>query len=151
MVPNWRLVPGPGWNRTGSMATGFTPSKIRTALNPWFFGWFHKFINSELWLQLSIWVLIVSQYNIYLKDAVLDAVSPRSLQFAFRSLFGELLGKNGRIYLLFEATQRLVTGSHIGEWVAQEHVKLHLLCIYYIVIWLELKCLIGAKVLSSRK
>jgi len=52
------------------------------------------FTNSELWLQLTIPVFIVSQYNIYLKDAVIDALSPPILQVAMRSLFIELLCNN---------------------------------------------------------
>jgi len=32
--------------------------------------------NSELWLPLSKRIAIVSQYDIYVKDAVLDALSP---------------------------------------------------------------------------
>jgi len=35
--------------------------------------------------------MIVSQYDIYVKDAVLDALSPPILQCAIRSLFVELL------------------------------------------------------------
>jgi hypothetical protein len=74
-------IPGPGWNRTGTIAMSFTPSKNRTPPNWQFFGWFHIFANSEVWLQLSICVVIISQYDIYVKDAVLDALSPLILQF----------------------------------------------------------------------
>jgi len=59
-------VPGLGWNRTGTVQTGFTPRNNRTALNPQIFGRFHNFTNSEFWLPLTIWVLIVSQYDIFI-------------------------------------------------------------------------------------
>jgi len=52
------------------------------------------FTNPELWLQLSLSVFIVSQYNIYLKEAVIDALSPPILQVAMQSLFVELLCNN---------------------------------------------------------
>ena len=55
---------------------GCTPSKNRTKPNPRFFGWFHIFANPELWLQISLWVVIISQYDPYVEDAVLDALSP---------------------------------------------------------------------------
>jgi hypothetical protein len=51
----------------------------------------------------------------------------------------------------FTATQQIVIGSQIGEWKVKEHPKLHLLHIYHIVIGLQLKSLIGAKVLSLQK
>jgi len=38
----------------------------------------------------------------------------------------------------FTATQRILIGSQIGEWVVKEHLKLHLLHIYHIVIQLVL-------------
>jgi hypothetical protein len=41
--------------------------------------------------------------------------------------------------------------GYFGEWEVKEHLKLHNLRIYNIVIWSELKFLTGAKVLSSRK
>jgi hypothetical protein len=52
------------------------------------------FPNSELWLQLNIQLVIVSQYDIYVKDAVLDALSPPIVHFAMRSLLVELLLNN---------------------------------------------------------
>jgi len=47
--------------------------------------------NSELRLQWSIWVLIVSQFDVYVKDALLNAVSPPAVQFAIRLRSIELL------------------------------------------------------------
>ena len=49
------------------------------------------FANSELWLEASISVMIVSQCDIYVKDAVLHSLSPLALQFLFRSIVVELL------------------------------------------------------------
>jgi len=95
--------------------------------------------------------VIVSQYDIYVKDAVFDALSPPILQFAIQSLFTELLSDNAKIFVFFQATQRIVIISQIEEWEVKEHQKLHLLRIYHIVIQSELKSLIGAKVLSLRK
>jgi len=73
------LVLGASWKRTGTVARGFTPSQNRTPPNPRFFGRFPISANLELWLQFSIWVLILSQYDIYVTDAVLDALSPANL------------------------------------------------------------------------
>jgi len=116
---------------------------------PRFFGWFHIFTNSELWLQLSIWVLIVSQYDIYVKDAALDARSLAILQFAIRSAYVESLRKWPNFGHYFTANQHIVIGSKIGQWEVKEHLKLRVLRIYHIVIKSELKYLIGGKVLSS--
>jgi len=109
------------------------------------------FVNSELCLQLSIWVVIVSQYDIYVKDAVLHAVSPPVLQLAIRSLFFELLWNNAGNSAFFEATRRIVIRLHIGEWEVKEHPKLHVLHIYRIVIQSQLKYIIEAKVLTFRE
>jgi len=145
------LVPGLGWNRSGTIVKSFTPSKNPTAPNPGFFGQFHIFANSSLWLQFSIWVVNVSQYDIYIKDAVLDALWPPSLRFAIRSLFVKSLRKMLNSWCYFTATQGIVIGSQIGKWEVKEHPKLHVLCIYYIVIRSQLKYLIGAKVKSLWK
>jgi len=85
---------GPGCNRTGTVATGFTPSKNRITPNLWFFGWLHTFANPELRLQLSISVLIVPQYDIYVNDALWHSLSPPFLLFAIRSISVELLWNN---------------------------------------------------------
>jgi len=53
--------------------------------------------------------------------------------------------------VFFEATQRIVIVSQIGEWEMKEHLKLHLLCIYHNVIRSQLKYLVGAKTVSLRK
>ena len=142
---------GPGWIRTGTGATGFTSSKDQTALNPRFFGRFHKFANSELWLQLSIWVLIISQYDIYLKDVVLHALSLPTLYFAIISIFVELLWNNTNNWAFFAVTQRILTGSQNGDQEVKEYATLHLVHIYHIVIRSELRYLMGAKVCSSRQ
>jgi hypothetical protein len=49
------------------------------------------------------------------------------------------------------ASQRIVIGSQIREWEVKEHLKLHVLRIYHIVIRSKLQYLIGAKLLSSPK
>jgi len=100
------------------------------------------FSNSDLWLNLSISVLIVSHYDIYLKDAGLDALSPSILQFAIRSIFVELLQKTLSCRCYFTAIKQMVIELQIRELDVKEHLKQHLLCIYYIVIQSELNFLI---------
>jgi len=126
-----------------------TLSQNRIAPNPRFFGRFHRFANSKLRLQLSIWVLIVSQYDIYQKDAVLDAPPPPIPQFAIQSLFVESFRTMHNFWCTFTATQGIVIRSPIREWEVKEHRQLHLLRLYHIVIRSELNCLFGTKVLSS--
>jgi len=108
-------VPGLGWNRTGTVATGFTPSRNRTAPNRWIFGWFHNFANSEHWLQLSIWVLIVSQYDIYVIDADLHGLSPTVPHLAIQSIFVESVQKTPNFWRYFTGTRRILIGLQIGE------------------------------------
>jgi len=78
--------------------------------------------------------MILSHYDVYVEDAVLDALSPPILQCAIRSLFVVLLQKSPNCQGYFTATQQIVIVSHIGEWEVKEHLKLHLLRIYHIVI-----------------
>jgi len=59
--------------------------------------------------------VIVSQYDIYLKDAVLDALSPPIVQFAIWWLFIELLWNNAEKEGFFQAIVRIVIGSQIDE------------------------------------
>jgi len=126
-------------------------SKSEEHLSAWFLAGFiiqQSLIvtHSEFWLQLSNWVLIVSQYEIYIRDVDLDAVSRPSLQFVILSLFFELLWSNAANWVFFAFTRRILIGLQIGDWEVKEHSKLNLLCIYHIVIWSELKYLIGGKV-----
>jgi hypothetical protein len=53
--------------------------------------------------------------------------------------------------MIFEATQQIVIESQIAEWEVKEHLKLHLLHIYYIMIQCQLKDLNAAKDLSFQK
>ena len=95
--------------------------------------------------------MIVLQHNIYIKDAVLNALSHSVVKVVIQSLFVESLRKTLNHHCHFTATERIVIGSQIREWEVKEHPKLHLLCISHIVIRSQLKYLIGAKVLSSRR
>jgi len=61
------------------------------------------------------------------------------------------LQKTPNFWRNFTATQPISIGSQSGGWEVEEHANLLLLCRYHIVIWSELKYLIGAKVLHSRK
>jgi hypothetical protein len=94
--------------------------------------------------------VFVTQYDIYVKDAVLNAVSPPIFQFVIRSQFVLSLQQSHSFRRYLTPTQRIVIESQLGECEVKEYLKLHLLYIYYIVIPSQLKCLIGAKVLCSR-
>jgi hypothetical protein len=95
--------------------------------------------------------VIISQYNIYVKEAVLDALSTPILHFAIQSLFFVLLRETPNFRRYFTATKQIVMGLRFGKRKVKEHLKLHLLRIYHIVIQLQLQYLIGDKVLSLRK
>jgi len=99
------LIPGPGWNRTGTGATDFTPSRNQTKPNTQFLGRLHIFATSELGLQLSICVEIVPQYDIYINDAVFDALPSPILLFAIQSLFVGSFRKLPSSARYFTATQ----------------------------------------------
>ena len=70
---------------------------------------------------------MVSQYGIYVNDAVLDSLSPPILQVVIRSQFSESLGKKFNFRRYLTATQRIVIGIQIRESKAKEYLKLHLL------------------------
>jgi hypothetical protein len=95
--------------------------------------------------------VIISQYDIYVKDAVLDALSPRNVQFAIQSLSVGALRKMNNFWPYFIPTQQIVIRSQIAEREVQEHLKLHLLGIYQIVIASHLKFCIRAIVLGLQK
>jgi len=116
-----------------------------------FFGRSLHLGHSELWLQLSIWVLIVSQYDIYITDALLHAPSPPVLWFEIWSIFVESLWKTNYFRHHCTATQPISIRSQIGQKKVKQHAKVHLLRIYHIVIQSELKYLIGAQVMCLRK
>jgi len=156
--PGWNLNRGPGsvleppWNRTTRWQV--VPNPNRT-YNRCLLAGFHIqqsliLTKSEFWLQLIICVLIVSQYDIYISDAVLHALVPPALQFAMRAIFVESLSNNAESWAFFAVTQRILIEIHIGEQEVKEHAKLHRWLTYHIVIQLELKYLAGAKVLSSQ-
>jgi hypothetical protein len=45
----------------------------------------------QLWLKLSVWVLIVSGHDQYADCAVLAPLSPPTVRFAIGPIFGESL------------------------------------------------------------
>ena len=151
MFPKWWFSSRSGLEPNRKHCNGFYHMKNRDLLNQWLFGRFHIFTNSELWLQWSIWVLIVSQDDKYLRDAVLDALSPHILQFVIQSLLVELLWNNVNYWVFFKVTQWILIGSQIEEWEVKKHLTLHLLHRYHIVIRSKLKSLFGAKDLSLQK
>jgi len=86
-VSNGSIFPVPTRNRT--IATGFHPKP--------------GISTSQLCLQLSIWVLIVSWYDQYMDCAVQTALSPRDLRYVSRPIFIESLSKTRsfRLNVLF--------------------------------------------------
>jgi hypothetical protein len=62
-----------------------------------------------------------------------------------------LLRKKPNFQRYLTATQPIVIASQDGQWEVKEHLKLHLLRIYRIVIQSQVEYSIGAKVLSSGK
>jgi hypothetical protein len=79
------------------------------------FGGWTIFSHWDLWLELSIWVVIVWQYNIYVKHAHLDALSAAFLKLVIRSLFVALLRKMHRFRHYFPTTQCNAIGLQIRE------------------------------------
>jgi hypothetical protein len=53
--------------------------------------------------------------------------------------------------VLVALTHCILIGLQIAEWAAKVHRKLHIVHIYHIVIQLELKHLIAAKLLHLQK
>ena len=76
----------------------------------------------------------MSQYDIYVKDAASDDLSPPIHPCVIQSLFIESLRKTLNFGGCFTVTEQIVIRSKIGECEEKDHLKLHLLHIYYIVI-----------------
>ena len=74
-------------------------------------------MNSELWLQLSIWVLIVSQYDIYINDTVLHALSPPIPHFVIQTVFVMSLQKTAQFSAIFHSNSTNV--DQIAQWTIQ--------------------------------
>jgi len=66
------------------------------------------------------------------------------MRFAIHKIFVGSLRNNVENWAIFTAAQKILIGLPIAEWEVKEHLKLSILCIYYIVIRSELKYLIGA-------
>jgi len=109
------------------------------------------FLNSELWLQWSIWVPIVSQYVLYIKDTGFEARSSPCHQSAIRSIFVESLRKTPNDCCYCTTTQRIMIRSQNGGWEVKEHWKLHHWRIYHIVTQSHHVYLIGDTVLRLPK
>jgi hypothetical protein len=95
-------------------------------------------------LQLSIWVLIVLRYDVYVKDAVSGALSPPGLRFVIWLIFGESLWITRDFLRNFIAIQWIFIGLKIGDREVKEHLKLHHSQMDLIAIRSELKYWIGA-------
>ena len=151
LVPNPRFASGSRLEPNLNHCNSFYPIKGPNHTEPeviWLVPQCRK-----LWslAPISISVLIISHYDIYIKDAILHALSPPIFQFAIGSIFVESGQKMPDFQWCSTATQRILIGLQLWEKGLKVHAKLHLLCIYHIVIRSELKYLIGAKHLSSRK
>jgi len=102
--PDWtgNQDTGPGWepprNQTGQLALGRYPDQAKTLC---FLAGYKPDHGSILWflhfwLQLSIWVLMVSWHDVYVDCAALAALSPTASKFAIWQIFGEWLWNKRR-------------------------------------------------------
>jgi len=107
--------------------------------------------NTECWLQFSIYILIVSEYNIIHKSTDLDPLSPPILHFEMWSTFVVLRSNHTGHLWLIVATKPISFRSLIVAQDAKDHLMLCALLIYHTVILMEIKYLIAAKILSGQK
>jgi len=89
--PNSRVGSGSGSTRNRTAATGLTSRKTRPTGNGPVWPQKPSISISQLCLQLSIWVLIVSWHDQYVDCAVLSALSHPDLRYVIRPIFVESL------------------------------------------------------------
>jgi len=131
--------------RTGHRTVGYWPGWNRTVVGT------TRFLH--LWLQFSIWVLLVLWHGQYVDCVDLGALSPPAFRFAIRTIFVELLWKTAH----FKRNLRVVDrdSTNIGQiairkWEVKERIKLHNLYIDRVMIRSELRYLIGAKLVKLK-
>jgi len=135
-VSNGSVLPGcgPRWNRPDGPGPGQEPpsnlNQVTSAgllpgpdIYPRVFGrvgtglWF-----LQLWLQLSIWVLIVSRHEQYVDCAVLTVLWPPTFRFVIRLIFVKWLRNTGSFEAKFAGFQLRLKEywsdrkSEIGRW-----------------------------------
>jgi len=91
------------------------------------------FVNSELWLQLGFWVLIVSQEVLYVKYAVLGVLSPPGLRFAIWAIFVESLWNNAKNGALSQQLNKYCSDCKLenGGWKSIQNCMMYI----YIILW----------------
>jgi hypothetical protein len=109
---NSRAGSGDGSTRNRTVATGLTTWKTRPIGNGPVFHQKPSISSSQVWLQLSIWVLIVSWHEQYVDCAVLAGLSPPDVRFAIRLVFVESLSKTRQL----RAKYRLISQRFNECW-----------------------------------
>jgi hypothetical protein len=125
-----------------AVATAFTTWKTGPGPLP---GRFQQVQQQMFSLWESIWVLMVLQYDSYVKYAVFSSRSPPGLRFAIQSILVELQWNYPKNYAFSTVTQRILIRSQIGDRDVIERQKLNLLYIDHIAIRSEVKYWIGYK------
>jgi hypothetical protein len=87
------------WNWT--VATGLTTCKPGSLQLGRFYHQKPGISKLKVWLQISIWVLIVSWHNQYIYCAVLCALSPPAVSFGIWPIIGESRSKTREIRLTY--------------------------------------------------
>ena len=91
--PNSQAGSGYGSTQNRTVATRLTTRTTQPIGNGPVFHQKPGISCSQVWLQLSIWVLIVSWHDQYVDCAVSAALSPPAVRFAIRPVFVESLSK----------------------------------------------------------
>jgi len=89
-VQTARTVPGQGSNSNWTGTMGFNLRKTETVFFELLCPWNPSPSKSGIWLQLSFYVLIVSQHDLYVNCAVLWALYSTSLQCQIRAIIIQL-------------------------------------------------------------
>jgi len=89
--PNRWFDSGSGPFQYWTVAMGLTTRKPQLLEMGRFYPQKPSISSSQLWLQLSIWVLIVSWEDQYIDSAVWAALRPRGFRFAIRPIIVESL------------------------------------------------------------
>jgi len=97
------------------------------------------FASRDVSLQLSIWVQIVSWYNVYADCAVLAALSPTAFRFAIRPIFVESLSKTrefrSKSLLIWHPLNEYQSdlNSESGRWKIGSNCTIYI----YIMSWYD--------------
>jgi hypothetical protein len=154
-VCTWLGVPGPGLHAQFTWHSNMF--QVQTLTHPIMRPGFARF-HPQFWSatiipyfvpQLSIWVLIVSQYDPCMNDAVSGALLPPGLRFAIWWIFVELLGNYAENRVLSKATRQISIQIQIGDLEVKMCLGLHLAQIDYIAVRSELRYFIGEKAFAA--